>query len=219
MKWQRPRVRECKNRAVRRRGMAMESLWRGDSVLGEGICYVRLSQNSRKISHIHRKRGMRMRFRRRALLLVSLAALLAGLSRMPPAAQTGVGQAAPAPAAARCRARKSPAGLYAAAGQAGQGDRAQPHPQHSGHCRIDLGHRCAVAAAGYAGARPGWRAGRRKSRAGDGFREWSFSPPSCYHRAGQPAAGLDRAALRAGSTGSACRGGAAGLATRQRRWG
>ncbi len=46
------------------------------------------------------ERGMGMRFRRRAILLVILAAPLAGLSSLPPAVQPVAAQAAPVPAAA-----------------------------------------------------------------------------------------------------------------------
>ena len=113
---------------------------------------------------------------------------------------------------AECRA-----GLHAAAGQAGQGDRAQPHPQHSEYCRIDLGHRLPVAAAGSRGwaGLEGW-AQRISGR--DGFRGWSFSPrtSSSATLAGLPLDWLGHHYERA--TASACRDGEAGLATRRRRW-
>ena len=53
-----------------------------------------------------------MRFRRRALLLLSLAALLAGLSRVPMAAQSGARPAAPAAGAATATAPANPQQAY-----------------------------------------------------------------------------------------------------------
>ena len=46
-----------KNRAVRRRGIAMEPLGVGIRISGKSICYARLSQSSRRISQHSSKEG------------------------------------------------------------------------------------------------------------------------------------------------------------------
>ena len=127
-----------------------------------------------------------MIFRRRWLPALYPVVLLAGLVSLPLAAQTA---ASPGCCRAnhvrRSRAGRTPAGLHAAAGQAGQGHRDQPHPQHSQYCRLDLGHRISVAAAGLP-----WVAGHGEMGAGDLAPALDagtvlFRRVHCHYRAGR----------------------------------
>ena len=159
-----------------------------------------------------------MTIARRWLVAFGLAFLVTGLVTRICDAQPAPAPAAPPAAQTQPPRPSPPRRLIPCRRQAGQGYLAQPHPQHSGYHRLALGTGFSLAAAGYAHCGcDGWLGGARAAPAlaagaavfrqstGD-LGRW----PACLS--------IYSATTTAAVTASACRAGAAGSATRPRRW-
>ena len=137
-----------------------------------------------------------MRFSACALLMVCLAALLAGLSRVPMAAQSGA-STGDAAAATATRPRRNPQQAYTLPPDKLAKAIALSRIRNIWTLPDRFGASSYFGCCWPREAPPGWRVGRRGFRAALDSGAGLLRRLPCHHLAGQPAAGLDRPPLRA----------------------